>query len=284
VRLTALRTGEVALIDQVPRASASTFASTSADRFQTWTMPTLGTSLIGFNVATGPFQDRRLRQAAAHAIDHEAMLQAVYAGQGEVATGYYGSASPWHVTGAAPWPEYDPDRARFLLRQARAVGAEVLLVTSNAPYTWQTTGELVQAMWTEVGFKVTYNVHDAAVWWHKLRAGDFHATTAGGSYRFDPDGWYSRMVLSTSPMTQMGGFRHARADRLITEARQTADKDKRLALYAEVDSIVNRELPYLYLVNVASLQAGARRLKGYQPAISGPFTTAGGGIRTAWLA
>jgi len=31
------------------------------------------------------------------------------------------------------------------------------------------------------------------------------------------------------------------------------------------------------------LEAGVMHLKGYQPAISGPFSTAGGGIRTAWL-
>jgi hypothetical protein len=32
------------------------------------------------------------------------------------------------------------------------------------------------------------------------------------------------------------------------------------------------------------LEAGVLHLKGYQPAISGPFSTQGAGIRTAWLA
>jgi len=55
-------------------------------------------------------------------------------------------------------------------------------------------------------------------------------------------------------------------------------------LYAAVESLVNEELPVLYIHHLTALQAGAMNLKGYQPAISGPFSTRGGGIRTAWLA
>ena len=80
------------------------------------------------------------------------------------------------------------------------------------------------------------------------------------------------------------GFNNEKADKLIAEARQTADKKKRLELYAAVESIVNDELPILYIHHLTALQAGAMNLKGYQPAISGPFSTRGGGIRTAWLA
>lgn len=284
VRLTALRTGEVELIDQISPASTKSFVAAQGNRFQTWTIPTLGTGVLRFNVAKGPFRDKRLRRAAAHAIDREAILQAVLYGQGEIATGFYGSSSPWHVTGARPAPEYDPDKARFLLRQAKGMGTEVMLRTRNAPSLFQQTGELIQAMWTEVGFKVVYNVYDSTVYSQMLQSGDFHAVVSGSSYRFDPDGWYSRNVLSTSPVVKPYGFRNERVDKLIIEARQTVDKTRRLALYAEVDSIINDELPYLYTLNGAMVQAGIISLKAYQPAISGPFTTAGGGIRTTWLA
>ncbi len=107
-----------------------------------------------------------------------------------------------------------------------------------------------------------------------------------GSYRWDPDGWFSRQILSSAPANKINGsgFSNEKADKLIAEARQTADKKKRLELYAAVESIVNDELPILYIHHLTALQAGAMNLKGYQPAISGPFSTRGGGIRTAWLA
>jgi peptide/nickel transport system substrate-binding protein len=237
-------------------------------------------------VEKGPFTDKQLRLAAAHAIDHEAIQQAVFYGRGETARGFYAPASPWFAAGAKAWPEYDPDKAKSLLRKAKAVGAEVIVqVGTGFPYL-QHTAELIQAMWSEIGFKVAVHLHEPTVLNQKRRDRDFHAESTSGSYRWDPDGWFSRQILSSAPTNKINGsgFKNEKADKLIAEARQTADKKQRLELYAAIDSIVNDELPILYIHHLTALQAGAMNLKGYQPAISGPFSTRGGGIRTAWLA
>jgi peptide/nickel transport system substrate-binding protein len=182
------------------------------------------------------------------------------------------------------WPAYDPDKARFLLRQAKAVGAEVALQALPTPPYMQQTAELVQAMWTEVGFKVRFDIFDEVALNQKRRERDFHADSTAASYRWDPDGWFSRQILSTAPATKINsGFHNERADQLIAAARRTADRQKRLELYAAIDSIVNAELPILYLHHPTLLQAGSMRLKGYQPSVSGAFSIRGGGIRTAWM-
>ncbi len=117
------------------------------------------------------------------------------------------------------------------------------------------------------------------------RSGNFHADSAAGSYRFDPDGWFSRQILSTGATTkQQSRFHNEKADKLILEARATADIKKRLEMYAEIDSIVNEELPVLYTHHLTLLEAGVMNLKNYQPAISGAYSTVGAGIRAAWLA
>jgi peptide/nickel transport system substrate-binding protein len=285
VRLTSLRASEVDLIDNMAYTDAAEFLKKYTGKFQTWEVPTLGTSFIIFNLDKGPFTDKKLRQAAAHAIDHEAIKQAVFSGRGDIARGFYAPSSPWYAAGARPWPEYDPDKARFLLRQAKAVGTEVVLQSLNSfPYLQQ-TGELVQAMWSEVGFKVVHNLYDDPVLLQKRRDRDFHADSTSAGYRWDPDGWFARQFLSTAPSTKVtSGFRHEKTDKLIAEARQTADKQKRLELYTALDSIVNEELPLLYIHHLTALQAGAINLQGYQPAIAGPFSTRGAGIRTAWMA
>jgi peptide/nickel transport system substrate-binding protein len=150
----------------------------------------------------------------------------------------------------------------------------------------QHTAELIQQMWSEVGFKVTVHLYETTVLNQKRRERDFHVESTSGSYRWDPDGWFSRQILSSAPANKINGsgFKHEKADILIAEARRTTEKQKRLELYAAIDSIVNEELPILYIHHLTALQAGAMNLKGYQPAISGPFSTRGGGIRTAWLA
>ena len=54
-------------------------------------------------------------------------------------------------------------------------------------------------------------------------------------------------------------------------------------MYADVDSLVNQDLPLLYTHFVSIMQAGTKKLKGYKPAFTGPFQYAGGGMRTAWM-
>jgi peptide/nickel transport system substrate-binding protein len=140
-------------------------------------------------------------------------------------------------------------------------------------------------MWSEVGFKVKLDVLSAPILRQKRRDREFHVDSMAASYRFDPDGWFSRYFLSTSPSTQENsGFRNERVDKLIVEARQTANAQKRLALYTEIESLVNEALPILYIHHLTLLEAGSMKLQGYQPAISGVFSTQGAGIRAAWLA
>jgi peptide/nickel transport system substrate-binding protein len=285
VRLTSLRSGEVHLIDNMAYADAAEFPKKYAGQYQTWDVPILGTAFITFNMESGPFKDKTLRQAAAHAIDHDAIHQAVFYGRGDIANSFYAKGSPWRGEAPRPWPEYDPDKAKFLIKKAKAVGTTVILQAENSwPY-MQQTGELVQAMWTEAGFKVNFNIYDGAIILQKRRAGEFHADSMAASYRFDPDSWFSRQILSTASFTKENSrFVHDKADKLIHEARSTADKKKRLELYTEIDSLLNEELPILYTHHLTLLEAGQMNLKGYQPAISGAFSTRGAGIRAAWLA
>jgi peptide/nickel transport system substrate-binding protein len=140
-------------------------------------------------------------------------------------------------------------------------------------------------MWTEVGFKVNFNIFDAAVLQQKRRDGAFHAESMAGSYRFDPDGAFSRQVLSTASQTKIESrFRNEKADQLILEARQTVDKAKRLEIYRDIENIINDELPRLYTHHLTLLEAGVNNLKGYTPSISGSPNIKGGGLRTAWMA
>jgi peptide/nickel transport system substrate-binding protein len=285
IRFMRLRSGQADLIETATYIDARTYIEYYAEQFQLWNVPTLGTSYVLFNLNSGPFVDKRLRQAAAHAIDHETLKRVVFYSRGETARGFYASISPWYALGKRPWPAYDPERARFILRRAKAVGVTVLLQSLRSSPYMQQTAALIQGMWSEVGFKVVHKMHEASVLTQKRRAGAFHAESTAASYRFDPDGWFSRHLLSTAMSTQASsGFRHQQVDRLIHEARGTPDKQQRLQLYAEIDSIVNEELPILYLHHLTSFEMGVMQLKGYQPSISGLFSTRGAGVRTAWLA
>ena len=291
-RLVALQNGEVDLIDHIGYADAERFRRGNGDKFQTWDVPQVGTAWIGFNLKTGPFSyanadGHDLRRAAAHAIDREAIHQSVFYGLGTVAKGFYGPDSPWHMPDIKGAPEYDPDKAKYLLRHLNAQNTPITLISRQDFAYMHQTGEIVQAMWSEVGFKAVHEIHPNKVLREKYRkgatqAGEYDADSTANSYRPDPNGWFHRSLFSESPTTKLRtGYHSKRVDTLIQQARVTRDRRKRLELYTAVENIINEELPLIYTHTVPLLQGGVKNLAGYEPAFAGPFSTARSGIRTA---
>jgi peptide/nickel transport system substrate-binding protein len=136
----------------------------------------------------------------------------------------------------------------------------------------------------EAGFKATNEVFDDPVLREKYRKNDWGIDSTASSYRPDPDGFYSRWLHSDGAEGKLRvGFKNEKVDKLIEEARLTTDRKKRIELYTEVDTIVNDEAALIYTHTILMTSAGVKRLKGYAPAIAGPFTWAGGGVRTAWF-
>ena len=291
-RLLTLQNDDSDLIDHLGYADAGQFRREYGDKFQTWNVPQVATAWIGFNLKTGPFSYQNadghaLRTAAAHAIDHEAIHQSVFYGLGTIAKGFYGPESPWHMPDVKSRPGHDPDKAKFLLRQLSARNTPVVLVSRQDFAYMHQTGEIIQAMWAEVGFKVVHKILPNRVLREKYRkgstqAGEYDADSTASSYRPDPDGWFYRALLSSAPTTKLrSGYNSKRVDMLIQQARVTRDRNKRMELYTEVENIIIEELPLIYTHTVPLLQGGVRGLQGYRPAFAGPFSTARSGIRTA---
>src|SRR5215471_18948960 len=161
MRLTALRTGQVNLIDTIGFADVKRFKETQSDAYNIW--PThFGGIFVVFNFRRGPFQDKRLRTAAAHAIERQAIHYSVFYEQGAMLDQPYPIGNPWHVESNSL--QYDPDKAKSILKQAHAVGTELkILCTANIPYARE-CAQIVQAQWNSVGFKVSLETLDTVPW------------------------------------------------------------------------------------------------------------------------
>ena len=93
VRLTALRTGQVQLINSMAQADVERFTKTYSDKYNIWQWH-VGGNFVVFNFRRGPFQDKRLRIAAAHAIDRHAIHHTVYYGHGDILDQPYPQGQP----------------------------------------------------------------------------------------------------------------------------------------------------------------------------------------------
>src|SRR5262249_47403494 len=85
VRLTALRTGQVHLIDNMAYADVERFKKSYGDKYHLWQWH-FGGIFVVFNFRRGPFHDQPLPTPAAHAINRQAVHTAVFYGQGTCST------------------------------------------------------------------------------------------------------------------------------------------------------------------------------------------------------
>jgi peptide/nickel transport system substrate-binding protein len=280
VRLTALRTGQVQLIDAMAYADLERFQKTSGDKYNVWRWH-LGGIFVAFNWRRGPFQDKRLRTAAAHAIDRQAIHQSVYYGQGDMLDQPYPPGNPWHLESRSL--EYDPDKAKALLKQARAVGTPLKIVLNSTGAATREIGQIIQEQWTNIGFTVELQPLDTVPFNQARKQGDFAALINGHTYRFDPDDFFGRNLHSKSEYTQvLSGWHNARVDQLLEEAKKTLDPARRKELYTEVWNINNVELAQFQLHEVVHTSAAVKEVQGYQPSAAGALTYYGGGVRTTY--
>jgi peptide/nickel transport system substrate-binding protein len=98
--------------------------------------------------------DQAVRQAIAYAIDKERINEQVFGGIGATEGLYWSNASTDYPKDLAnPYP-YDPERARQLIHQAGATGAEVPITIINLPLI-QAEYEIIANNLTEVGLRPT---------------------------------------------------------------------------------------------------------------------------------
>ena len=283
VRLTALRTGQVHLINTMAQADVERFKQSFSDKYNSWNW-TQGGNFIAFNFQRGKFQDKRLRIAAAHAIDRNAIHQAVYYGNGAMTDQPYPPGNAWHLEGIRSL-EYDPDRAKAILKEARATGTEVKVVVNINIVVHRESAQVIQDLWNTVGFKVTVEPLDTVPFRDARNGGTFDALINGHTYRFDPDDFFFRNLHSKSDYSgSLSRWENEKYDRLVEEAKRITDPARRKELYTEAWNIVWVELPFYYMHEIPQTSAAVKGLQGYQPGSSGAVTYQGGGLRTAYMA
>jgi peptide/nickel transport system substrate-binding protein len=283
VRLTALRTGQVHLIDDMAQADVERFTKEHGAKYNSWRWHAGGNYIV-FNWRRGVFQDKRLRTAAAHATDRQALHQAVYYGQGEILNQCYPQGDSWYLEGINTL-EYDPERAKALLRETRAAGTSVKIIANVNTALARETVQVLQAAWEAVGLKATLELLDNVPFLAAAKEGNFDGRLGGYTYRYDPNDFYARNLHSKSEWNRSNsGWHNERYDRLVEEAKHTIDMPRRRALYTEAQNIINVELPHFHLHDVVRTTAAVKELWGYQPGLGGALTYQGGGLRTAYIA
>ncbi len=259
VALQNLQGGQVQWTDNLPpqqvsslRESASGFAVKSVASNDYW--------YLALNEARKPFDDVRVRQAVAYAIDREAIVKAAKFGNATVNQTAIPKTSQWYYD----YSPYSTDTAKAtgLLADAgvRTLSMD-LMVTSEYPET-VSAAQVIAAQLKKVGITVKIRTLDFATWLDKEGKGEFDSFMLGWLGNIDPDDFYYAQQHSGGSFN-FQKYANPTVDKQLDEARTTTDEAARKSLYEQAAKTIVDEASYIYLYNPDVVQGYSDKLHGY---------------------
>ena len=213
---------------------------------------------LAFNLKRKPFDDLRVRQAIAHAIDKEFIVKQLHQGATRVATGPIAPGSPFHTDKVETY-KLDLKKSAALLDAAGlkpdATGKRLAMSIDylpNTPDNSQTLAEYLRAQLKKVGIEVAVRTSpDFPSWARRISTYDFDATMDGAFNYGDPVIGVHRTYLSSNIKSGViwsntQNYVSAKVDELLAAATIERDIDKRKKLYAEFQRQVVADLPVIF--------------------------------------
>jgi peptide/nickel transport system substrate-binding protein len=266
-RVAAIQTGEVDIVTRLSSEEAQSLLG--VENVQVIKYPVERVYYIAFNNLTSgvgqPTEDPLVRQAMNYAVDVDTIIDALFDGFAEPASGYvvagelgYGNVEPFG---------YDPDKARELLAEAGYPdGFSMDMACPAGAYThFEEVCEAIVGYLGEVGIEVNLEIMESGQYWDMEAAkelpplfGDSWSATGGEAFR--------RLLGALGGMdSSYSAWSDPEIDRLLEKIQATADQDERAAVYEELQVYMQENPPFIYLYQPVAFEAINSRVQGYNP-------------------
>jgi peptide/nickel transport system substrate-binding protein len=267
-RLQALQNGDIDGYDLVEPQDIPTIEGD--DTLQILDRPAFNVAYVGINQKMPPMEKLEVRQAIAHGLDRQAVIDNFYGGRGEVATQFMPPSLEGYADDVTEYP-FDPAKAKQLLQQA---GVQTPLEIDfwyptdvSRPYMPdpKRNFEALAASLNKSGFKVTPH---SAPWSpdylgaaQEGKAGHLHLLGWTGDFG-DPDNFIG--VFFQQPTDQFG-FTNAEITKTLDDAEVETDPAKRTQLYQEANRQIMDFLPGVPYAHTEPAIAFQANVTGYVP-------------------
>ena len=237
-RQSALLTGQVDVIDQVDLKTVALFKRSPGGTV----LSTTGTQHYTFAMDTraAPFSDNNVRMALKHGVDRQELVDKILFGYGEVGNDHPIGRSQRYYAADLPQNAYDPDKAKYFLKQAGLDSLDVALSASDAAFGGAVDAAVLysaRAKAAGINIKVVREPNDgywSDVWMKK----PWCAVYWGGRPTED---WMFATAYAKGAAWNDAFWDNARFNELLLEARSELDESKRAAMYHEMQDILRTQ-------------------------------------------
>ena len=269
-RAAMLQTGEaqfiqMAPVEQIPVLKANPNLAVNV-------VPSVVMRYMSMNMNEKPFDNPKVRQAVNYAINKQALCKVAFSGYARPADGVIPEQIP-NAVKLGPWP-YDPQKAKALLKEAGYPnGFEVELWSGYNHTTASKIIQFLQQQLAQVGVKVRVRTLEAGE-----RTSFVESTPQPEQSRHELYyiGWSSstgeldyavRPVLATSSFPPRGSnesyYSNPSVDQALFYALGTTDREKKSAIYAQMQETIWKDAPWIFLVSEQNIAASSKALHGF---------------------
>ena len=249
-RMIMLETGEIDLArDLLPLD----FKKLSEDtKFTTVEVETPSNMFLGFDLRNELLADKRVRQAIAYAINNEDLVKTVFNGSASVATSPVPKITTGHNENSNNYPQ-NIEKAKQLLAEAgypNGFNIELFVSEDNQRIDMAV---IIQDNLKKIGINAEIKTFQWAAYVSTIENPNIIKPLFIMSWNIsndDPDEVLYPLYHSSQidAHTNVVFYKNEKFDNLISEARETTDKEKRMKLYEEAQDIIQEDLPHYTLV------------------------------------
>ena len=270
-RLQALQTGEIQGYDLVEPQDIATIEGDA--NLQILDRPAFNVGYVTINQAMPPMDNPLVRQAVAHGLDRQAVVDNFYAGRGVVAHQFMPPLVEGYADDVVQF-DFNPDRARALLQQAGLtlpVEIEFWFPTDvSRPYMPdpRRNFEAFAASLNQSGFRVTAR---SAPWspdylGRQQNGTAGHLNLIGWTGDFgDPDNFVGTFFQSQQPAWGTNEFPNEEIIDILNRAERETDIAARTGLYQEANRMIAEWIPGVPYVHTSPALAFQANVTGYVP-------------------
>jgi len=240
--------------------------------------PTNTTGYVAYNYKVKEFQDKRVRQAFAHAINKKGIVDALYGGTGLAATQFQ-PPPLWGYNKELKDYEYNPQRARDLLKEAgfgqglkeitwddgRKEPLQFWYMPVSRPYypNPKEIAEAIAADLAKVGITVQLQTTDWTVYLDKSRKGQMPMFMLGWTGdNGDPDNFVCYFFCAIGA-PRMGFYANQPLTDLLLQAQKLTDQAKRAELYRKAEQMIHDDAARIFVAHNQPPLAFSKKVRGY---------------------
>lgn len=222
-----------------------------------------------FNTQHKPFDDVRVRQALHYAIDTEKMVQVALKGHGTPSSSFLNEGNPSYRRAKTVY-DYDPDKAKALLKAAGVRGLKVEILSVNVSWIVDCL-PTIKASWDAIGVETTLSPQETTAVFTKMdQKQDYQVVAAASNpnqFGVDAD-----LIMHYNYGPQNLWMRYARwadnsvAKRLFKDmdlaTRQSDAEKKKLMIQEYIDVVAEQAVLYPVVHNELMTAWDPKRLAG----------------------